>query len=1322
MKRKLVIADHNATSAEGHFQTYTSSIASAAHQAGHDVTVLWNKRFPLDSIAAPYRMLLAFTRTEGTAGAQGILPFGQGNFGYELDAAIRPLELGSDDIVFIHTCHYVELVELLEYLAGGLADASMPSFHIVVRYDPELFKYRFARLRTALDTVMRSKLLREKIRFHSDTRLLAEEHQKLFEAPFGVCPIPLDLARLLPALEAAPPQPEPDLLTVTYLGTARTEKGYREILGALQYLRTGYVANRRAQFVLQCSQSSLLSEPGLLDYQRELERYIKEQRLGPSVQLIKEPLKPDAYYSLLARSDIVLIGYSPAAYRYRSSGVLLETMAAGKVVVTTSGSWMASQAPPDSAVLYDHASPAGLGPAIAEALDRHAELRAAALARRNKVIAECSPAAMVDYLVRATRSGASQSVGRNASLLLAVVEGDAIFQRSGAWSRFLDRLRYFDLAGYRVAILFTRADFSMSASDWRRRLSAALSSYEFQRIFVTCAHSEAASRAGAFSFDGDVPAFLRKEPPQCVYLDGAACLPVLQALELGSAAVVCEADSLLMSENEQEHNPEISPSKLAMAPMAGQRFHLIASCRSEADHVRERAPNSIIVECGVPVDLKPPTLCDLAGPVDCLELVASAKPQLNGFRLDAASTLGNADEAVKLSKLRTIDLLFFCSAADSDAAASLRWFLQQVYAPFLAEHRVSLLVGGSIANSELFPQFDTVVWIGPCDCLAPLYAATKVVIASDNGRLGGSLELWDAVARCKPIVATAKAASGLERLQLGIEAHDNPASFAGAVLELLKSKEKRFLLARRTFDAVKSLESAGRDYRQRMNWIFHSALGARALAIHKSLAAVAMGQFQEWTPEIQIINRILRDYLLSQPLESVEETSSLGDQGLVLAKEIADCLLKGGCAPFLQIDAMTPRRVAHAAKAVSANNIVEVIRTVGGASHGLLAEKTTNAVLINRRLPAIVSICALKCDTQGLAEWSRNAGLVRKQTSDYGEPLAWSLPAGARGPELFSLALPSLDEQIEWIVYQDIPIAKETVILGRHAFAGFRFGERLEEGKPVVTLCVETPRATRERLRASTARRSRLFDVFSSKRRSRFHKWAPWAKANPLFDEKFYLERYPDVAEKKMHPFKHYERYGAKEGRNPNGFFDTAWYLSCYPDVQKSKQGPLDHYLELGWLEGYDPSPCFSTTGYFEANPDARDWNMNPLWHYLKYGRSEKREIRPAEPLRAPQTIILPTILSGGGTRWLEIKLSRAEEECAPLSHIEIFCNERKLDLEIERQPRGAVVKSVLPLSEKDRSGTFSLLIAFAEHGGACRALEIENIRVGCRSASCLSG
>ena len=116
----------------------------------------------------------------------------------------------------------------------------------------------------------------------------------------------------------------------------------------------------------------------------------------------------------------------------------------------------------------------------------------------------------------------------------------------------MNRLRYFELAGYRVAALFIRADLAMSASDWRRQLSGNLGSYNFERVFVTCADSEAISRTGAFSLDGDLSAFLCKEQPQCVYLGAVACFPLLQALELDDAAVISEADSVLAYED--EHN------------------------------------------------------------------------------------------------------------------------------------------------------------------------------------------------------------------------------------------------------------------------------------------------------------------------------------------------------------------------------------------------------------------------------------------------------------------------------------------------------------------------------------------------------------------------------------------------------------------------------------------------------------------------------------------------------------------------------------------------------------------------------------------------
>jgi hypothetical protein len=71
-----------------------------------------------------------------------------------------------------------------------------------------------------------------------------------------------------------------------------------------------------------------------------------------------------------------------------------------------------------------------------------------------------------------------------------------------------------------------------------------------------------------------------------------------------------------------------------------------------------------------------------------------------------------------------------------------------------------------------------------------------------------------------------------------------------------------------------------------------------------------------------------------------------------------------------------------------------------------------------------------------------------------------------------------------------------------------------------------------------------------------------------LFDAKWYLERYPDVASTGIDPLDHFVQHGAAEGRNPSQRFDLRWYLKRHPDVARSGTNPLLHYLEHGRDEG----------------------------------------------------------------------------------------------------------------------------------------------------------
>jgi len=102
-----------------------------------------------------------------------------------------------------------------------------------------------------------------------------------------------------------------------------------------------------------------------------------------------------------------------------------------------------------------------------------------------------------------------------------------------------------------------------------------------------------------------------------------------------------------------------------------------------------------------------------------------------------------------------------------------------------------------------------------------------------------------------------------------------------------------------------------------------------------------------------------------------------------------------------------------------------------------------------------------------------------------------------------------------------------------------------------------------------------------------------------LFDAKFYLSQYPDIAQAGVAALEHFFDFGYREGRRPNFYFDTSWYLAQNPDVQEAGVQPLTHYLSYGDIEGRKPSlifdPCWYRKLYGLAEAD------NALSHYLEH-------------------------------------------------------------------------------------------------------------------------
>lgn len=127
-----------------------------------------------------------------------------------------------------------------------------------------------------------------------------------------------------------------------------------------------------------------------------------------------------------------------------------------------------------------------------------------------------------------------------------------------------------------------------------------------------------------------------------------------------------------------------------------------------------------------------------------------------------------------------------------------------------------------------------------------------------------------------------------------------------------------------------------------------------------------------------------------------------------------------------------------------------------------------------------------------------------------------------------------------------------------------------------------------------------------------------------LFDEGFYLRRNEDVARWGIDPFLHYVWRGAAQNRDAAEDFDTAFFRA---QSGPTRLDPVRHYLRFGAVAGLDPNPGFSSASYLIRYPDIASSGINPLLHYRTDGRREGRIASPSasKTLQIPALRAVPT-------------------------------------------------------------------------------------------------
>lgn len=182
-------------------------------------------------------------------------------------------------------------------------------------------RMEFARLRARAPHVS--------ARFYTDTDQLTEQYNLLGVYPFTTLPVPVDPVPASPTCQS-------DVLTLGYLGDARDEKGFQHLPKLVEAFVPRRGEPQRVRFLCQANFNVPDGEPGSRYARGILMQY--DQTL---VELVHGPFDSAEYGALLRRMDVMLIPYAAESYSARSSGILMEALAAGLPVLAPAGSWMA---------------------------------------------------------------------------------------------------------------------------------------------------------------------------------------------------------------------------------------------------------------------------------------------------------------------------------------------------------------------------------------------------------------------------------------------------------------------------------------------------------------------------------------------------------------------------------------------------------------------------------------------------------------------------------------------------------------------------------------------------------------------------------------------------------------------------------------------------------------------------------------------------------------------------------------------------------------------------------------------------------------------
>lgn len=269
-------------------------------------------------------------------------------FQESLKNTLNNLQVTADDHIFIHTLGIEQLEELL-YLLQTQNLCQIPQYHLMLRRDIDDCLVKNADgmgIKACLNQFYQCQFFPSKVRFYTDTPQLVDQYNSLSPIEFIEIPVPFRQEKLWQNLVI---KKENQPLHLVYLGDARIEKGYLHLPKIVKDLWADYLVTKKLKITIQSNFNINSGEKGILS-----SRLILEQYPETMVKIIKNAMTTEEYYQLLMSADLLIIPYDNQSYRHRTSGVLTESLAAGKPVIVPANTWLASQIDDTRGAIYQH--------------------------------------------------------------------------------------------------------------------------------------------------------------------------------------------------------------------------------------------------------------------------------------------------------------------------------------------------------------------------------------------------------------------------------------------------------------------------------------------------------------------------------------------------------------------------------------------------------------------------------------------------------------------------------------------------------------------------------------------------------------------------------------------------------------------------------------------------------------------------------------------------------------------------------------------------------------------------------------------------------